>query len=87
MAISVVAHKVADFDAWRAVYDSVAGLQTAGGVTEQSFYRKVDDPDTVLVLHYFDSVDKAQAFFASPELQEAMKRAGVVGEPRIEFYE
>jgi heme-degrading monooxygenase HmoA len=87
MALSVIQHKVADFDAWHQVYDSVADLQAAGGVAQQSFHRKADDPDTVLVLHYFDSVDQAQAFFASPELQDAMKRGGVVGEPRIEFYE
>jgi hypothetical protein len=66
MALSVVAHKVADFDAWPDVYESVADLQTAGGVTQQSFHRKADDPDTVLVLHYFDSLEKARAFFANP---------------------
>lgn len=87
MALSVVQHKVADFDAWHAVYVSVADLQAAGGVTQKSFHREADDPDNVLVLHYFDSVDKARAFFASSELQDAMKRAGVVGEPRIEYYE
>ncbi len=87
MALSVVTHKVADFGAWHDVYKSVADLQAAGGVTQESFHRKADDPDTVLVLHYFDSVEKAQAFFANPELQEAMKRGGVIGQPRIEFYE
>jgi hypothetical protein len=27
-----------------------------------------DDPNNVLALHYFDSVDAARAFFANPEL-------------------
>ncbi|MBG6060120.1 heme-degrading monooxygenase HmoA [Cryobacterium sp. MP_M5] len=45
------------------------------------------DPDTVLVLHYFDSVEKAHAFFANPDLKEAMQRGGVIGEPRIEFFD
>ena len=30
------------------------------------------DPDNVLVLHYFDTVDAAKAFFANPELKDAM---------------
>ncbi|MDQ6754825.1 MAG: cyclase [Actinomycetota bacterium] len=87
MALSLVQHKVADFDAWRQVYDSVAGLQASGGVTRESVHRMADDPNNVLVLHYFDSVDAARAFFANPELADAMRRGGVQGEPRIEFYE
>lgn len=87
MALSLVQHKVADFDAWRQVYDSVAGLLSRGGVTQESVHRMADDPNNVLVLHYFDSVDAARAFFANPELADAMRRGGVQGEPRIEFYE
>ena len=45
------------------------------------------DPDNVLVLRYFDTVDAAKAFFANPELKDAMQRGGVQGEPRIEFFE
>jgi uncharacterized protein (DUF1330 family) len=45
------------------------------------------DPDNVLVIHEFDSVETARAFFANPDLKEAMQRGGVKGEPRIEFYD
>lgn len=87
MAMSLVLHRVADYAAWRAVYDSVAPMQAAGGVTAESVHRMAGDPDNVLVIHNFDSVDAAQAFFANPELLEAMHRAGVQGEPRVEFFE
>jgi heme-degrading monooxygenase HmoA len=87
MALSLVLHKVADYEEWRKVYDSVAALQSREGVTQQSVHRMADDPNTVLVLHYFDSVDAARAFFANPELRDAMQRGGVQGEPRIEFFE
>lgn len=87
MALSLVLHKVADYDAWRKVYDSVADLQSSGGVTRESVHRMADDPNNILVLHYFDSVDAARTFFANPELREAMQRGGVQGEPRIEFFE
>ena len=36
MAVSPVLHRVADYDAWRKVYDSVADMQNDGGVTQQS---------------------------------------------------
>jgi len=87
MAVSVVLHRVNDFDAWREVYDSVAPLQAAGGVIAESVHRMAGDPDNVLVIHHFDSVETARSFFANPELLQAMQRGGVKGEPRIEFYD
>jgi hypothetical protein len=45
------------------------------------------DPDNVLVISHFDSVAAAQGFFASPDLLDAMERAGVKAERRIEFYD
>ena len=87
MAVSVILHRVADYDAWRKVYDSVAQIQTDGGVTQESVYRMADDPDNVLVLHYFNDVDTAKEFFANPDLKNAMQRGGVQGEPRIEIFE
>lgn len=87
MAVSLVLHRVADYDAWRKVYESVADMQKDGGVTQQSVHRMADDPDNVLVIHHFDTVDTAKAFFASPDLKDAMQRAGVQGEPRIEYFE
>jgi uncharacterized protein (DUF1330 family) len=87
MAMTVVLHRVADYDAWRRVYDSLADVQKAGGVIADSVHRMVGDRDNVLVLHEFGTVDEARAFFASPELQDGMRRAGVQGQPRIELYE
>jgi len=87
MALLLIQHRVADYDAWREVYDSVADMQEFAEVTSESVHRMVDDPDNVLVLHYFDSVDKARDFTRLPQLKETMQRAGVQGEPRFEFYE
>lgn len=85
--MSVVLHRVADYDAWRQVYDSVADMQKEGGVTGESVHRMAGDPDNVLVIHRFDTLEAAQTFFANPELAEAMQKAGVQGQPRIEFFE
>jgi len=87
MAISLILHRVNDFDAFREVYDSVAPMQAAGGVISESVHRMTGDPDNVLVIHEFESVDAAHEFFANPALRDAMQRGGVQGEPRIEFFE
>ena len=87
MAMTVVLHRVADYDAWRQVYDSVADMQKSGGVVAESVHRMAGDRDNVLVLHEFDTLEHARQFFADPEIEQAMQRAGVQGPPRIEFYE
>ena len=78
MVRSVVLHKVADYDAWRAVYDGFADVQKEGGVRAEEVLRSCDDPNDVLVTHDFDDEGSARAFFGSEELRSAMGRAGVV---------
>lgn len=84
---AVVRHKVADYDAWRQVYDRLDEVQRSGGVTAESVHRLIGDPDEVLVVHKFDTADAAQAFFANEQLKEGMQEAGVQGPPRIELYQ
>jgi quinol monooxygenase YgiN len=78
-----VHHRVRDYAAWREVYDGFADVQKAGGVRAQAVFRSVDDPNDVTVIHDFDDVATAKAFFASPDLRDAMMRAGVEGEPEL----
>ena len=83
----MVLHRVADYAAWRQVYESVADLQKAGGVTSESVHRMAGDPDNVLVVHEFETVDEARSFFGGPELRQGDEARRRPGPPRIEFYE
>ena len=87
MATTVVLHRVKDYQAWRKVYDEVGPLQREGGVIAESVYQAKGDPNNVLVLHRFSTMQAAEAFFANPQLLDALQQAGVEGHPRIEFYE
>ena len=88
MTTTFVRHQVADYDAWRQVYNSVGELQRAGGVTSDAVYRSDDDPNNVLVMHQFGSADEAHAFFENPELRQAMLDGGVdASSLRLEFYQ
>lgn len=78
-----VRHEVADYAAWRKVYDGFQTTQRQMGVTAQSVYQSTDDPDDITVLHDFASEDKAQAFLASDALKSSMQSAGVKGKPQI----
>jgi quinol monooxygenase YgiN len=88
MALAVILHRVGNYDEWRKVYEEVEPLQKSAGVLEESVYRMTDDPNHVLVLHRFATADEAEAFLSSPELREAMGRAGVQPDTlRTELFE
>jgi hypothetical protein len=76
-----VRHDVADYDAWRQVYDEFDGPRRGLGVTGDAVFQSVDNPNDVTVWHDFETAAAAQAFGSSPELRDAMQRAGVQGEP------
>jgi len=86
-ATLIVRHTVADYAAWRVVYDEVDTLRTAHGCTDQRVLQLPGDPNDVVALHEFPTVEQAQAFSEDPALKEAMGRAGVNSAPRIEIFE
>ena len=79
----IVRHSVTDYAAWRKVYNAFNVTQKKMGVTRQSVYQSIDDPNDVTVLHDFATLDAARAFVASDELKTAMQSAGVKGMPQI----
>ena len=83
MIVAAIRHKVADYDAWKAVYDTMP--PTSRGAKFARVNRSVDDPNVVAVVTGFDTIEELQAFNESDELRAKMAEAGVVGEPRIEI--
>ena len=86
-ATLLVRHNVADYATWRAVYDEVDALRVEHGCTAQRVLQLPDDPNDVIAIHEFPTVDKARGFTADPGLKEAMGRGGVTSPPRIEIFE
>lgn len=77
MTTAIVLHRVADYDSWRPVYDSLGRARSAAGVTDQHVLRSQDDPNLVIVRHDFADRAAAEAFFGSAELEQGMAEAGV----------
>ena len=82
-----VRHRVADFETWLVAYKEHGAVRDRLGCTGDKVLRDASDPDEVLILTYWPALSNAQQFATDPSLPEAMKKAGVVSEPRIEFYE
>lgn len=86
MALLTVQHTVDDFRGWRLVYDSLEEIQRDWGVIDASVHQLANAPNVVLIIRHFATVSQAHGFLTSRDVQAAMKRAGVRGEPRVEIY-
>ena len=82
-----VAHRVADFDSWKPVFDEHGATRKAHGAVGHRILRRRDESNTVMVLTEFGDRSQVEAFLADPSLRAAMGRGGVEGEPEITFWE
>ena len=87
MATVAVRHTVLDFASWRVVFDDHGTVRKERGCTGETVLRDEENPNSVLILTQWPSLKEAHAFASDPSLGDAMQRAGVLGPPRIEFYE
>jgi|1186.fasta_scaffold1021458_2 quinol monooxygenase YgiN len=83
----VITHEVADYDAWHRVFTEHATVRKEHGCSSEELFRNPKHPNEVMNVMRFPGRENVEAFLADPSLQEAMGRAGVVGTPRIEFWE
>lgn len=82
-AVAIISHPVADFDVWRAKYDELLPMREAAGLVDAKVLRAPDDPNMVILVHEFETLEGAQKLLSSPELKKAMADAGVTAKPVI----
>jgi hypothetical protein len=80
-------HKVADYAKWRPVFDQDVERQEQAGLTGPVVYRAADDDNDIFIRWEMKDRKLAEEFAASTELQEKMKRAGVLQAPDVLFVE
>ncbi len=83
MSTTAMQGSVADYTAWKSVFETNAGLRRNHGATGHRILRNGSD---VLVLVEFPDVDSAQAMQADPRLPQALKAAGVQGTPAVSVW-
>ncbi len=76
-------HRVADYEAWRPVYDEDADRRSASGLSEIGVFRKTGDENLVLLVWGAENVESFQAMLNSEDLKGKMQEAGVISEPEI----
>lgn len=80
-------HTVADYAAWRVVYDEAETIRARYGCTGQQVAHAPGNDNDLFITHHFPTVDQAEGFAADAEFGAAMQRAGVMSPPRIEIFE
>jgi quinol monooxygenase YgiN len=75
---------VADYQKWRPVFDGLEDLRRSMGSTgTNQVFRDADDPNTITLILEWDNADHAREFLGSPQLREAMQKAGLIGAPAV----
>jgi hypothetical protein len=87
MATLIVKHRVANFEAWKKVFDEMNPVRAKHGWTGHLVLQDAADPNIVTIVNRVKTLDGAKAYGGSPELRAAMQRAGVQGAPEVSFSE
>ena len=85
MIIVLIHHEVADYTAWKAVFDSAFDWRHKNGELSCRIFRGAGNVNDLTLFFEWDNLDSARAFIASDELKAKMTSAGVKGPPRVEF--
>ncbi len=85
MAHLLIKHKVKDYSTWKNVFDGFRDTRRSGGEKSYRILHPENEPNNLLAIFEWDNLDNARKFTNSPELKEAMGKAGVVEQPEIYF--
>lgn len=85
MSYMLVRHKVADYAAWKAIFDEHGATRKSSGSNGARIFRNANDSSEVIGLFEWSDHEKAKQFAESDNLREIMMSAGVTDHPDIYF--
>jgi uncharacterized protein (DUF1330 family) len=87
MAFALVRLSVQDQAKWKTVFSEAQELRKKHGSKGVRAYAKADNPNEIVILGEYESLDQARQLFQSQEFRDATQRAGMVGAPEVTFLE
>lgn len=73
----LIIHEVADYPAWKKVFDGAADIRREAGERSYQVLKYQNDPNRIVHFSVCTSIDDAKRFFESPELVRIRAEAGV----------
>ena len=77
MQYVLIIHEVADYSAWKKVFDQAANIRHEAGERSYQVLKYETDPNKIVHFSAWTSIADAKAFFESPRLVQIRKDAGV----------
>lgn len=73
----LIIHEVADYPAWKKVFDNAAGIRKEAGEISYQVLKYEQEPNKIVHFSVWTSLENAKNFFESPKLVQIRKEAGV----------
>ena len=73
----LIIHEVADYPAWKKVFDSAADIRKEAGERTYLVLMFQNDPNKIVHFSAWTSIEDAKRFFESPRLVQIRAEAGV----------
>ena len=77
MPYVLIIHEVADYPAWKKVFDSAAAIRKEAGERSYQVLKYQHQANRIVHFSVWTSLDDARRFFESPELVRIRAEAGV----------
>lgn len=77
MPYVLIIHEVADYAAWKQVFDEAAGIRREAGERSYQVLRYEGEGNRIVHFSRWTSLEAARAFFESPRLVKIREEAGV----------
>lgn len=77
MQYVLIIHVVANYPAWKKIFDNAAGIRKEAGEISYRVLSFEKDPNKIVHFSAWTSIDAAKQFFESPELMQIRIDAGV----------
>ena len=77
MQYVLIIHEVANYEAWKRVFDNAATIRQQAGERSYQVLKYENDPNKIVHFSVWTSSEDARRFFESPELVQIRKEAGV----------
>jgi hypothetical protein len=81
----LVHHEVADYPAWKAAFDAALDWRHKNGEHSARIFHAAGNLNNLTLLFEWETLDQARAFMASDDLKARMAKAGVKGQPQVEY--
>jgi quinol monooxygenase YgiN len=77
MQYVLIIHEVADYLAWKQVFDDAADIRKQAGEYSYQVLKYENEPNKIVHFSAWNSIANAKSFFESPQLVKIRAEAGV----------